>query len=289
MPASIGIDISGDQPDDVPGDFVFIVVKSTEGNRVVNPRVHAQWANAARTTRGLYHYARPAISDGASQATIFAADALGRGFRPGIDMFQLDAEDGENAGVGNWAQFIDAFMGVALARLGPRGFLYAGWPFVQAHGLQDHIVRYKWWLPDYGPNTAPIDNGLAHLAGIADHVVIHQYSSAGGLDLNTIVNRAEFAGTAPKPVPPVWKVKPMYDPAFNIPNVRGWCPGIGGKGAYLVTDDGALYCFGTEAVRGMNGNPNFAGRHAAGVHLRTAGEPAGTVTIVAGSGEKYTI
>src|SRR5258706_5073474 len=154
MSNGIGIDISGVQDDDVPGDWEFIVVKLSEGLRLPHKRVDAQWAHAARTTRGFYHYATPNTSPGAVQAVFFAQQALARGFKPGVNIWQLDAENGLNAGVTNqqWRDFINAFMGVATQLLGKRGFMYAGWPFLVEHGLTDLPYKFMWWLPDYGSN-----------------------------------------------------------------------------------------------------------------------------------------
>src|SRR4051794_12869162 len=114
--SNVGIDISAYQADDVPGDWLFIVVKSTEGNTYVNPRFDAQWRNAARTRRGVYHYARPAKSDGATQAKRFSDHALLHGFKPGEDMWQLDVEGALNEGVTGpqWAFFVAQFMNLAL-------------------------------------------------------------------------------------------------------------------------------------------------------------------------------
>ncbi len=243
----VGIDISGFQPDDVPGQWDFIVVKSTEGMRVVNPRVDNQWANAARTTRGLYHYARPGISDGGSQATVFAADALARGFVPGQDMWQLDAEDGGNDGVGNWGQFIDQFMAVALVKLGARGFLYAGWPFVQAHGLQGHIQRYKWWLPAYGRNDGNVN---PYAPGTPSNlVVIHQFTSAGGLDQNRIVDAVAYQASSvpPPPAPLPVKVKPMHKTYTASWNADCDCPT---GGSWIVTLDGGVITVGSAPFHG---------------------------------------
>lgn len=270
-----GIDISGVQPDDVPGNWDFVVVKLSEGHATPNHRVDAQWSNARRTARGFYHYARPALSSGADQANFFADEALARGFRPGVDIWQLDAEDGENAGVTDWRQFIIDFMGVALARLGRRGFLYAGQPFLYAHGCVDLPYKYLWWLPDYGPNTSATDHGVP--AGLP--VVIHQFTSFGGLDQNRIVNQMAYAQPGPVVVPPP-KVKAMYSPALNISVAAALViPEL--DTAFVVQPDGSMFCFGPHGVRGMNGHKDFVGRQATElVRPNPAEKAAGKVVVI---------
>lgn len=297
---SIGIDVSGVQADAVPGDWAFVVVKSSEGTSFPNHRLDAQWANAGHApARGLYHYARPGKSSGGAQAAVFVADALARGFRPGRDIFQLDCENGENEGVDSatWRTFIGDFMGLAQAKLGGRSFLYAGWPFVVEHGIGDFLFKYKWWLPDYGRNTAPVNNGFNDVpANVRPLVIIHQFTSAGGLDLNQIVNPFVFGGTpvpnpAPQPTPvPVQKVKPMYSPALTI-HVAAALYVPAAKTFYQVQPDGALFCFGPKQVRGLNGNPNFVGREAAQLELVTPAEKTAgkTLAIIDTAKERYAL
>lgn len=198
MTSDIGIDISHFQPADVPGDWLFIVVKLTEGMGNPHAAFDAQWANAARTMRGVYHYARPAASDGARQANWFCDTALAKGFLPGTDIWLLDVE-----GLGNetvtgqqWAVFVDTFMPVALRRLGSIGFLYVG-AFFQSE-LAVARTRYNWWCPAYGNN-----DGTVHPLPPGINPVIHQYTSFAGLDRNRIVDvtRWEMITARPMPVP----------------------------------------------------------------------------------------
>lgn len=248
-----GIDISGFQPDNVPGPWEFIVVKTTEGTSVVNPRADAQWLYASRTTRGLYTYARPGKGSAPVQAQAFIRDALARGFRPGVDIWQLDAEAGGNESVSpqTWQAYVDAFMLVTLAQLGPRGFLYAGWPFVQTYGLQGHVQRYKWWLPAYGRNDGNVN---PYPPGTPEQlVVIHQFSSHGGLDQNRVVDSARYGASAPpapapkpKPVPPA-KVKPMHKPYAAIWQADCDCPT---GGAWILGTDGGVITVGSAPFLG---------------------------------------
>jgi hypothetical protein len=288
----VGIDISGFQPDNVEGSWDFIVVKSTQGTEgVVNPKVGAQWANAARTTRGLYHYARPAESSGAMQADLFADDALARGFRPNIDMWQLDAEDGLNAGVSNaqWQTFVSSFMDRALARLGSRGFVYMGWYFVLGHGLQPHINKYKWWLPAYGPDDGGVHD---YPPGVpANLVVIQQYTDQGGVDKNVIKDLGRYLPTPTPPPPPAPpKVRPTYMPALQLPPIVSACACPTG-GAWLLGADGGVFGFGGAPFKGCpHGDKNVKLRDGEGwsqIRPANAKEHGYTYVCITTDGDPY--
>lgn len=240
MSNGIGIDISGVQPANVPGDWAFIVVKSSEGMSFPNPKQSAQWSLAIRTTRGFYHYARPLKSTGTAAAMVFAADALAHGFRPGIDIWQLDAEGGENEGTSGttWRVFINDFMAYATRHLGKRGFLYAGWPFLVGLGLTDLPWHYMWWLPSYGNNDGT-DHGFS--GGVPGGlVVIHQFTSHGGLDQNHILNPLAYAQLPPTPEV---IVQPEYKPALlMLPWTAAWHNADGSVRA-AVAANGDVYAF----------------------------------------------
>lgn len=302
--ASVGIDISGVQAPQIPGDWLFVVVKSTEGTAVVNPRVTQQWAFAqAFPHRGLYHYARPAgggtagnVATAIAQANAFASDALRRGFRKGLDLWQLDCEGELNVTVtsAGWAAFVPAFMDTCAARLGRLGFLYVG-RYFHADVFGPLTGRYPWWLPDYGPN-----NGQLHALPSGVNPVIHQFSAAGGLDRNAIHDAGRWrAMTNTKPDPlGVLRVNPDYSPPAEAQAMTPFVHptnkhlGIGGVCAALVKPDGAVFCEPSAAYcGGMNGNKNFAGRIAVDVRPPTAKETAAGwhdgYVIVAHTGETY--
>lgn len=255
-----GIDISADQGDDVPGHWEFIVVKLSEGERVPNFRLGAQWRNAARTTRGVYHYARPALSSGTVQANYFCDQALAIGFHPGVDIWQLDAEAGENDGLSGatWRRFITDFMAVATARLGRRGFLYAGWPFLVGFGLTDLPFKFMWWLPDYGPDNSAVDHGLDDLpAAVRGLVVIHQFTSFGNLDQNKIINELAYAQ------PTIAPGGKTVDFRFNPPIDTLVDALVTSEGAWGLTADGGIFTFSGQFHGAPNGQAYFAGRLAA--------------------------
>lgn len=267
-----GIDISGVQPDDIPGPWEFVVVKLSEGTGMPNPRFTAQWQAAKRTTRGVYHYARPAKSSDSVQANFFANEALARGFKPGVDIWQLDAEDGLNAGVGNWREFITEFMAVALARLGRRGFLYAGWPFLQAHGCADLPGKFMWWLPDYNRNDGSYHEPSS--AAPKQFVVIHQFTSIP-LDQNRVLNPDAYGFQAPPaPQPPKEKLVPQYRPAFVCAAVLQDTPTSPARAG--VQPDGAVFVWDANLGYhgGANGKDYFKGHEAAALVYPNAEEKA---------------
>jgi GH25 family lysozyme M1 (1,4-beta-N-acetylmuramidase) len=80
----LGHDVSGHQgPVDWPGaarkGAKFVYVKATEGTGFVNPQFAQQYNGSYHVglIRGAYHFARPDISDGASQARYFLAHGGG--------------------------------------------------------------------------------------------------------------------------------------------------------------------------------------------------------------------
>ncbi len=203
--SNIGIDISQFQDVAVAsGDWMFVVIKLTEGTWVSNTKFAQQWAAAKGKRRGAYHYARPLKSDGHAQATYFVEQvhAAAPDFRPGFDLWQLDVEGFANDGVDgfHWASFINNFMPVALEGLGDLGFLYVGRYFFAAQ-LQELTQEYNWWLPDYGRN-----DGTLHALPAGVNPVLHQFTSVNpSLDRNVVHDVAKWnaltSGSVPAPKP----------------------------------------------------------------------------------------
>lgn len=293
----VGIDISGVQATTVLGTWEFVVVKLTEGLRVVNPLAGEQWVFAhTAPRRGFYHYARPGISNGTTQARLFAVQCLARGFRPGVDMWQLDAEGmlNETVDAASWRAFIDSFMLTAVALLGPAGFLYIGWPFYRQQYGADlaALTRWPWWDPDYGQhndgNVHPISPGAP-----ASLVVIHQYTSAGGLDRNVIAAPARFASLfhtpkPPTPAPPAPNSKvvhPMHNPPYQATWVAD-CNALEGGALMLTTTGGVITLGGAGYHRSPADDhiPLEAGVTWANIRLpQNVGKPGGDARVPGGN------
>jgi hypothetical protein len=193
-----GIDISHHQKTFPDGDWEFVVVKATEGASHVDPKLDKYWDAASRfPRRGAYHYARPNDArDGPEEAAFFQRTMLARGFRPGVDMWQLDVEGKRNEGVapGTWRTFIADFMEAALRDLGAFGFLYIGFPFYRGiYGASDldPLRQFNWWLPAYGKNDGAVHAFRSNVP--SELVVIHQFTSAGHLDRNRVVDQRKWA------------------------------------------------------------------------------------------------
>lgn len=189
--SAVGIDISHYQATIPSGPWLFAVHATGDGLNFVDPAFKVRYESLRMIAPivGAYHYARPAQSDGVVQAQHFAQLCLAAGFKPGIDIWQLDAEGGENDGVtgGQWRTFIDQFMQEATKTLGDRGFLYVGWPFAMQNGLTGILGRYNWWLPDYSINDGQVHPVQAPPL-FAQYVVVHQFTSHGGLDQNVVLD-----------------------------------------------------------------------------------------------------
>lgn len=205
---AVGIDVSAFQetipPTNNGAPWLFVVHKATEGVSFRDPQFSSRFP-ATTGVRGAYHYARPGYSDGMKQAQTFATECLAYGFRKGVDIWQLDCEAQGNQGINGatWAAFIEAFYAEAVTLLGSRGFVYMGWPWaVETLGVQlatQLVSKYPWWLPDYGVNDGQIHAVSAPFEVQAD-IVLHQFSSAGGLDRNVIYNAAAYGKVMAPPI-----------------------------------------------------------------------------------------
>jgi len=85
-------------------------------------------------------------------------------------------------------------------------------------------------------------------------------------------------------------VAPRFNPPFDQLDTVDWIyDPAGGRGTYVLTQNGALYAYGCPGVRGMNGLPDFAGQTAARLDNPTSAERnAGKkVAIIATSGNRY--
>ncbi len=223
MTSNIGIDVSGYQ-DEPAGDWLFVVLKTTQGLAVVNPKADAQWAYAAKYQHhGVYHYATPHAadgSDGSGQANFFADDALRRGFRKDVDIWMLDCEYELNQAVSSdaWHRFATDFLTTATARLGKVGFLYVG-QYFDPPAFADLITEYPWWDPNYGTN-----DGQVHPLPAGIHPVLQQYTSAGNLDKSVVLDQARWnaltGAQAPAPAP-----QPAPAPVDTEPTLRALSTG----------------------------------------------------------------
>lgn len=200
-----GIDVSSYQSTmyDTTG-LAFVVVKRTEGVGYVNPKASAQVAHgrAAGLLVGHYHY--PHIHDGATADADYFLAKLGADLHTG-DLLVLDWEWYGQAGV--TASEANTFKDQWLARVKAK---------TSGHRVLVYADRNNWLNVDQNSNAG---DGLwiatggkpAGQPGIKHPWVIHQYSTAGGID-HDVANFADkaamlaWANPAP-PKPPAPKPK----------------------------------------------------------------------------------
>lgn len=196
--SSVGIDISADQAVVPAGPWLFVVHKATEGGGYTDPLFERRYEGLRSMAPivGAYHYANVVGGDPVAQARRFAAVAVNAGFKPGVDIWQLDCEQADNDGCTSqeWRTFIPQFMAETTKLLGARGFLYMGWPFAVQYLLTNFIEQYNWWLPDYS-----INDGFPHIVQtppwVTPSVVLHQFTSQlepQGLDGNDVLGTAAW-------------------------------------------------------------------------------------------------
>ncbi len=197
-----GIDISSNNGGykSVPtAGLDFCVVKLTQGTGYVNPMAVDQlaWARSWAKHVGVYHWVEPWVS-ATDQANHFIDTAHADG---PFDFWYLDCEDPSHpTSASAWVACVNTILGLCKAHLGlENGGLYVG-QFFEGGALVPLAKQNNWWLPDYGHN-----DGTAHAPSLGAQPVIHQYSSAGGLDRNVVLDEPAFArmvgASSPTPTP----------------------------------------------------------------------------------------
>lgn len=179
-----GIDISSNNPSyqsiDTAG-LSFCIVKASEGTTYYNKDAPAQvvWARSWGAVLGLYHVVT-ADDDPHKQAMWFQY-CVGR-LGP-YSFWYLDIEPfATHYTVGAWVSTVGAVDLDVATRLGrDRGGWYKGRYFLQT--LNGAAAARNWFDPDYRGVGADTSGG----------VLIHQYTSAGGLDRDKVLNPGQFA------------------------------------------------------------------------------------------------
>ncbi|MFJ5967874.1 GH25 family lysozyme [Streptomyces sp. NPDC093060] len=227
-----GIDVSSYQSTmyDTTG-LAFVIVKRTEGVGYVNPKASAQVAHgrAADLLVGHYHY--PHIHDGAVADADYFLAHLGSDLHTG-DLLVLDWEWYGQAGV--TASEANTFKDQWLARVKAK---------TSGHRVLVYADRNNWLNVDQNSNAG---DGLwiatggkpAGQPGIQHPWVIHQYSTAGGID-HDVANFADKAAmlawanpAPPKPPAPKPAPKPKVSLAHVVHAARHDPPAAQGHTTY---------------------------------------------------------
>lgn len=157
----------------------FAIVKLTQGANYINPLAGEElaWARTWARWVGGYHWTEPWVP-AAAQAANFL-DVAGRDGP--LDFWGLDNEDPTYPpDKVPWLTVVPSIFDIIAANLGPeRGCCYQGRYFYPP--LNTFAAAHNWWLSDY--RAHPDTSG---------GVVIHQWSSAGGLDHNVVLDEPAF-------------------------------------------------------------------------------------------------
>ncbi len=175
--------------------------KVTEGESFKD----VEWPRRATLARraglhvGGYHFARPTLDDGATQAHAFLrwlGPLARRDLRP-----VLDLENSSQLDAGELARWVRSFNEVVVNVLGVGPLLYSSPYFIanRLRGLREPL-GYGLWLAEYGP-----DDGREHPAHVPApwrRCVAHQYTSHGRLPgrLPGIANAVDLS-SAPRRLP----------------------------------------------------------------------------------------
>ena len=246
-----GCDISehqGDLPPEWFDQWEFVIIRGHSGYRT-DLKFAQNWANAkGRTRRGIYGYLVP-DRDPAQQADELAALVA---HDPPEFFYWSDAEqDG-----------LTADHAVAhcerLSKHGPTGF-YSYVPFLTGPlGADPRLRKWPLWVAGYGPN-----DGRRHKLdpGPPWPGIIHQYSSADGLDRNW-ADSCEFAGSPMEE--PDMKSLLIHKPGEAIIWVYDASNGTKTKIANKATLDGMVFL---AAKTGLDCGPNNTGYEAAAAFI----------------------
>jgi hypothetical protein len=215
-----GVDVSSFQPEnfDTTG-LAFVIVKRTEGRGYVNPKASAQVAHGRGAGLLVGHYCYPHIHDGASVDADYFLAHLGSDLHAG-DLLVLDWEWYGQANV--TAAEADAYKDAWIARARAKA---------PGHRILTYSDVNNWTHVDKNSN---VGDGLwiatggkpAGQPGIQHQWVIHQYSTAGGID-HDVANFPDKAAmlawanpTQPKPPAPKPPApKPATKPKVSLAHV----------------------------------------------------------------------
>lgn len=292
------IDISYAQGAIPAGNWDGVIVQLTHDTHGIDVMGERHFHDAARwPVRGGYHYANPQASDAATQAALFVNRTTALGFRRGVDCWALDFEEHALSSADANRSWITAWMAYATGALGARGFLYVGWPYAQASGLDAKFLqRFNWWLPAYGPNDGQPHDPVCPFAP-----VLHQYTSRGGpggtgLDVSRVLDQSGWdrmfgaapAPPAPAPKPPTQTTTTIGD-LVELTDIKGIKLDSHGNGHVGIVDVPFAKIVAVTLIGGSS--PETVGRYDRTPTLRIVqkgsaaevvvevGEPAGVYTV----------
>lgn len=203
---AFGIDISEHQgywaPDQFNG-WDFAILRARNENGYNDRRFADHWRSAAdRTARGVYGWP---IAGAGIETNYAAGLALVRDF-PGSEFGYW--ADVEHSGRGTAeAQEVEAYCRGIQDAGGAVGF-YSN---IGELPRSPYLDSLPWWMADYGPNNGERHDPDAQAPRPPQDRpwAIHQFTSAGGLDVNFAPSLSIFTGTPARPSPKR-KVSDLY-------------------------------------------------------------------------------
>lgn len=198
--AMYGIDVSKWQNDDIvrnAGDFA--IMKATEGCGYVDPTCDNKYqlAKSLGKQRGVYHFARPDLTDAVSEAKFFVENVKGY-IHHAILILDWEVNQSNVAWAKKWLDTVYELTGV-------RPLIYMSAYYVNAYDWSSVAKNYGLWIAGYPskyyvPNPPkPREDELPYSIGAWAFCCIWQYSdSAGSLDRDiaylTVEQWRKYAG-----------------------------------------------------------------------------------------------
>lgn len=185
-----GVDVSGWQPNPdwdqiAAAGHQFAFIKATEGTGYLSPVFAAQWADARARglLTGAYHYARPASSSGAEQASYLVANG-GGWTADGLTLpAALDIEDAESGDVchgldqASFAGWVRSFVDQYQALTGRTPIIYVKQVTWDRCVGSAEFGDLALWLYDHEAPMGPLPLGW-------ESATFWQYGVVDGLDRN---------------------------------------------------------------------------------------------------------
>ena len=244
-----GCDISAFQSS-IPVGQQFVILKATEGTTYIDSHFAGWWSELAGKLRGAYHFARPS-NDPATEATHFLAEIEGR-LKPG-DLVVLDFETADGMSPAHCAAWAKTWLQHVHAGTGRVPIVYTFLNFAE-EGYCAGLGGFPLWVAD--PSSS---RGKPRVPAPWTSWVLHQYSTAGGID------RDVFNGSAAD----FQALGDLISPLQEDDVLAGWLKDGNGEPTILTWPAGKTNAIGFGCDNGYQKLPPAKIRVA--VHSKTGG------------------
>jgi len=214
MTVLTGVDISAFQSS-IPSGQDFVILKATEGPTYIDSHFAGWWSQLSGRLRGCYHFARPS-NDPATEATHFLAEVESR-LAPG-DLVVLDFETADGMSPPHCAAWAKTWLQHIQAGTGRVPLVYTFLDFAN-EGYCVGLGSYPLWIAD--PSRPA---GKPRVPAPWSTWVLHQYSTAGGIDRDVFNGAsAAFQALGSEAVPTPQKDDDMISGQLHFGD-DGKCP-----------------------------------------------------------------